>query len=52
MPSGKSRETVTRSDLAGQEFETFLSEELEAHQIRPDRKDEKKRLGKLGEIRR
>ncbi|AIT60024.1 MULTISPECIES: IS982 family transposase [Actinomycetes] len=37
--------------FAGREFETFITEDLGAHLIRPDRKDEKPRFGKLGGIR-
>ncbi|MGL4339333.1 MAG: transposase, partial [Rhodoglobus sp.] len=37
--------------FAGVEFETFITDELEATLIRPDRKDEPKRFGKLGRIR-
>ena len=37
--------------FAGKEFETFITGELEAELIRPDRKDEKPRFGKLGGIR-
>ena len=37
--------------FAGREFETFITDELGAHLIRPDRKDEKPRFGKLGGIR-
>lgn len=37
--------------FAGREFETFITEELHAHLIRPDRKDERPRFGKLGRIR-
>ncbi|GAB3535120.1 hypothetical protein GCM10027403_12270 [Arthrobacter tecti] len=37
--------------FAGREFETFITEELGATLIRPDRKDEKPRFGKLGGIR-
>jgi len=37
--------------FAGRRFEEFITDELEAHLIRPDRKDEKKRFGKLGGIR-
>jgi hypothetical protein len=37
--------------FAGKEFETFITGELEAELIRPDRKDEKPRFGKLGRIR-
>ncbi len=66
VPCGKSRETVLRHDkhlirpgqiiigdkgFAGKDFETFITRELEAELIRPDRKDEKPRFGKLGGIR-
>lgn len=37
--------------FAGRDFEAFITEELGAHLIRPDRKDEKPRFGKLGGIR-
>jgi hypothetical protein len=37
--------------FAGRDFERFISEDLGAHLIRPDRKDEKPRFGKLGGIR-
>lgn len=37
--------------FAGKDFERFISEELGATLIRPDRKDEKPRFGKLGGIR-
>ena len=37
--------------FAGKEFETFITCELNAELIRPDRKDEKPRFGKLGGIR-
>ncbi len=37
--------------FAGAAFEAFVTDELGAHLIRPDRKDEKKRFGKLGGIR-
>lgn len=37
--------------FAGREFETFITDNLGAHLIPPDRKDEKKRFGKLGIIR-
>lgn len=37
--------------FAGAAFETFVTDELGAHLVRPDRKDEKKRFGKLGGIR-
>ena len=37
--------------FAGREFEAFITEGLDAHLIRPDRKDEKPRFGKLGGIR-
>ena len=36
---------------AGKDFERFITEDLGAHLIRPDRKDEKPRFGKLGGIR-
>jgi len=37
--------------FAGKEFEAFITGQLGAHLIRPDRKDEKKRFGKLAPIR-
>jgi len=37
--------------FAGRDFERFITEDLHAHLIRPDRKDEKPRFGKLGGIR-
>jgi hypothetical protein len=37
--------------FAGQEFEAFLREELGAHLIRPDRKDEPARFGNLARVR-
>jgi hypothetical protein len=37
--------------FAGKDFETFITGEVEAELIRPDRKDEKPRFGKLGRIR-
>lgn len=37
--------------FAGREFEAFVTDELGAQLIRPDRKDEKPRFGKLGGIR-
>lgn len=37
--------------FAGREFETFITEDLGAALIRPDRKDEKPRFGSLGGIR-
>jgi hypothetical protein len=37
--------------FAGAEFESFITNDLGAHLIRPDRKDEKPRFGKLGGIR-
>lgn len=37
--------------FAGKEFEAFVTEELRAHLIRPDRKDEQPRFGALGGIR-
>ena len=37
--------------FAGREFEAFITEDLGATLIRPDRKDEKPRFGKLGGIR-
>ena len=37
--------------FAGREFETFITDDLGVHLIRPDRKDETPRFGKLGGIR-
>jgi hypothetical protein len=37
--------------FAGAEFEAFLREELGAHLVRPDRKDEPARFGKLARVR-
>ena len=37
--------------FAGKDFERFITEDLGAHLIRPDRKDEKPRFGKFGGIR-
>jgi hypothetical protein len=37
--------------FAGREFETFITDDLGAHLIRPDRKDERPKFGKLGGIR-
>ena len=37
--------------FAGKQFEDFVTNELGAHLIRPDRKDETPRFGKLGSIR-
>lgn len=37
--------------FAGREFETFITDDLGAHLIRPDRKDETPRFGNLGGIR-
>lgn len=37
--------------FAGKEFETFITDDLGAYLIRPDRKDEKPWFGKLGGIR-
>nr|WP_218844726.1 IS982 family transposase [Microbacterium pseudoresistens] len=37
--------------FAGKEFEAFVTDDLGAHLIRPDRKDETPRFGKLGGIR-
>lgn len=37
--------------FAGRDFERFITEDLGAHLIRPDRKDEKPRFGRLGGIR-
>ncbi len=36
--------------FAGKEFEAFVTDDLGAHLIRPDHKDEKPRFGKLGGI--
>jgi DDE family transposase len=37
--------------FAGREFETFVTEQLGAHFVRPDRKNEPVRFGKLGRVR-
>jgi Transposase DDE domain len=37
--------------FAGREFETFLRDELGVHFVRPDRKDEPARFGKLARVR-
>lgn len=37
--------------FAGREFQAFVTDDLGAHLIRPDRKDENPRFGKLGGIR-
>jgi hypothetical protein len=37
--------------FAGREFETFLRDELGAHLVRPDRKDEPARFGRLARVR-
>lgn len=37
--------------FAGADFERFITEDLGAHLVRPDRKNEKPRFGKLGGIR-
>ena len=37
--------------FAGREFETFITEQLGAHFVRPDRKNEPARFGKLGRVR-
>lgn len=37
--------------FAGADFETFITDELGAHLIRPDRKDEKPRFGKVARYR-
>jgi hypothetical protein len=37
--------------FAGAEFETFIHDHLGAHLVRPDRKDEKRRFGKIARIR-
>jgi hypothetical protein len=37
--------------FAGRDFERFIAEDLGAHLVRPDRKDEKPRFGKFGGIR-
>jgi hypothetical protein len=37
--------------FAGRDFETFISDGLQAHLIRPDRKDEPARFGKLARCR-
>lgn len=42
---------VADKGFAGREFETFITDDLGAQLIRPDRKDETQRFGKLGGIR-
>lgn len=42
---------VADKGFAGAEFEAFITAELGAHLIRPDRKDETKRFGKLAPMR-
>lgn len=37
--------------FAGKDFEAFITEQIGAHLVRPDRKDEKPRFGALGGIR-
>ncbi len=37
--------------FAGREFEAFVTDDLQAHLVRPDRKDENPRFGRLGGIR-
>ncbi|MGP5699047.1 IS982 family transposase [Glutamicibacter arilaitensis] len=37
--------------FAGKQFEAFITEDLKAHLLRPDRKDEKPRFGDFGGIR-
>jgi hypothetical protein len=37
--------------FAGRDFEQFITEDLGAHLVRPDRKDEKPRFGRFGGIR-
>jgi hypothetical protein len=42
---------VGNRSFAERDFERFITEDLGAHLIRPNRKDEKPRFGKLGGIR-
>lgn len=42
---------VADKGCAGKDFEGFISQELGAQLIRPDRKDERRRFGELGGIR-
>jgi hypothetical protein len=56
VPCAASRETVKRSDLAGDgfaghDFETFITDTLGAHFARPDRKNEPTRFGNLARVR-
>lgn len=43
--------TIGDKGFVSRDFEAFVRDELGSHLIRPDRKDEKKRFGKLGGIR-
>lgn len=42
---------LTDKGFAGRDFETFLTERLEVHLVRPDRKDESTRHGRLARVR-
>jgi hypothetical protein len=42
---------IADKGFAGAEFEAFVTEDLGAHLLRPDRKDEQPRVGNLGRIR-
>ncbi|SCF94779.1 Transposase DDE domain-containing protein [Streptomyces sp. MnatMP-M17] len=42
---------LTDKGFAGREFETFLTERLSVHPVRPDRKDEPVRHGRLARVR-
>lgn len=37
--------------FAGKDFEAFITNDLGAHLVRPDRKNEPKRFGKIARIR-
>ena len=50
-PSRPEQIIVGDKGFAGTASESFITDELEAKLIRPDRKDEKPRFGKLGGIR-
>lgn len=42
---------VADKGFSGQDFEAFVTDQLGAHLVRPDRKDERPRFGKLGRVR-
>lgn len=42
---------IADKGFSGQDFEAFITDQLGAHLVRPDRKDERPRFGKLGRIR-